>query len=353
MSAAFEIRPRSDIGRERWDAFVDASDQAWLWHRWDLIDALALWPGYRDASYALMDGQGRLLAVMPLHRIVTRVAGVMPVIRLSSLGGPACVAGDGSDKTLSALRDHLLQLLDVNDAISADVQIAPLTPSLEGPGAAKINPLVVAGFANTQTETWMVGLAATPDEIRRRYSELTRRELRKASQSETRVREAAGTKDLEIYYRLHRETYARTGAKPHPIGYFQAIFEKFQPRGLARILFAERRGNVVAAQNTGRYKAGAVYWTGASISEKEGGENRVLFDTQIMAARDDGCTRYETGQAFVNSSDAKELGLSRFKRSFGADMRPFYRGVLHSQRLRFRVLRGLHGMVQTLRSARP
>lgn len=351
MSAAFEIRSRSDVGRERWDAFVDASDQAWLWHRWDLIDALALWPGYRDASYAVVDGQGRLLAVMPLHRNVTRVAGVMPVVRLSSLGGPAYVSGHGSDKTLSALREHLLQLLADNDALSADAQIAPLTPSLDGQAA--INPLIAAGFANTQTETWMVDLAPTPDEIRRRYSELTRRELRKASQSDIRVREAAGTKDLEIYYRLHTETYARTGAKPHPIGYFQAIFEKFQPQGFARILFAERRGDVVAAQNTGRYKAGAVYWTGASISEKEGGENRILFDAQIMAAREDGCTRYETGQAFVNSSDAKELGLSRFKRSFGAEMRPFFRGVLHSQRLGFRVLRGLREMVQTVRSARP
>src|SRR6185369_10938994 len=110
MSIAIEIRPRSDIGRERWDAFVDASNQAWLWHRWDLIDALALWPGYRDASYALVDGQGRLIAVMPLHRIVTRVAGVMPVVRLSSLGGPACSTVHGTDKVLSALRDHLLQL---------------------------------------------------------------------------------------------------------------------------------------------------------------------------------------------------------------------------------------------------
>ena len=99
------------------------------------------------------------------------------------------------------------------------------------------------------------------------------------------MREAAGTKDLDIYYKLHLETYHRTGARPHPFDYFQAIFEKFQPAGLARILFAERQGKVVAAQNTGLYKAGAFYWTGASISEKEGGENRLLLDAQIMAAR--------------------------------------------------------------------
>jgi lipid II:glycine glycyltransferase (peptidoglycan interpeptide bridge formation enzyme) len=173
--------------------------------------------------------------------------------------------------------------------------------------------------------------------------------LRKASQFDIRLREAAGPKDIDIYYRLHLETYSRTAAKPHPLEYFQAIFEKFQPRGLARILFAERRGDVVAAQNTGRYKAGAVYWTGASISEKEGGENRLLFDAQIMAARDDGCARYETGQAFVNSTDAKELGLSRFKRSFGAEMHPFYRGVLHSKRRSFRLLWGLREMMQTVR----
>jgi hypothetical protein len=353
MPAAFEIRSRLDVGREQWDQFVDESDEAWLWHRWDMVEALALWPGYKDASFALTDGQGRLLALMPLHCVTTRLAGVMPLVRLMSLGGPACAPAPARKKVLLELHDRILQLMADNNAVASEVRVAALTPWLQASGAPKVNPLIVAGFENTQTETWTVDLNDTPEQIRRRYSELTRRELRKVSQSELRLREAAGTKDLEIYYRLHLETYARTGARPHPVAYFQAIFEKFQPRGLARILFAERKGAVVAAQNTGRYKAGAIYWTGASVSNKEGGENRMLFDAQIIAARAEGFRCYETGQAFINSSNAKDRGLSRFKQSFGADLQPYYRGVLYSQRLSVRFMRGLRSMAQTVWNSRP
>jgi len=355
MSADINIRPRGEISPEKWDAFVDASDEAWLWHRWDLIDALSLWRGYQDASIAFVDDRDAILAVMPMHRTVVRAACVIPLIRFTSLGGPAC-AGDLPANlranVLSALHDHLLQLVVENNAIAVEAQIAALTPTLNIAAAPKVNPLIFSGFENTQTETWMVDLTRPDDQIRKRYSELTRRELRKASQGDIRMREAAGPQDLDIYYQLHLETYGRTGAKPHPLGYFQAIFEKFQPRGLARILFAERHGKVQAAQNTGRYKSGAIYWTGASISEKEGGENRLLFDAQIMAARAEGFIRYETGQAFVNSNDAKATGLSRFKRSFGAEMYPFYRGVLYSPRLSFRLLGGVREMLQTVRNVR-
>jgi lipid II:glycine glycyltransferase (peptidoglycan interpeptide bridge formation enzyme) len=254
------------------------------------------------------------------------------------------------DSVLSALKDHLRHLLAKENAIVAEAQIAPLTPSLVHSRNSKVNPLIVLDFDNTQAETWMVDLSSAPDEIRRKYSELTRRELRKAARSDITLREASGTRDLEAYYRLHLETYSRTGATPHPIEYFQAIFERFQPSGLSRILFAERDGRIVAAQNTGRYKTGAIYWTGASVSEKAGGENRLLFDAQIMAARADGFAFYETGQAFVNSKDSKESGLSNFKRSFGAELYPYYQGILHSSRLVFRGLWSLRHLMRAVRN---
>jgi len=353
MVQTIEIRPRRDVAREKWDAFVEANDEAWFWHRGDLIEALALWHDHQDASFAVVDRRGALLALMPLHRKVVRVARVVPIVHFTSLGGPACAKALSSSeraKVLSVLRDHLLGLILKHNALALEVQVAPLTPSLNGASAPKYNPLILAGLANTQTETWMVDLTGTPDEIRKRYSESTRQELRKATKADIQLREAAGTKDLDIYYKLHLETYHRTGARPHPFDYFQAIFEKFQPAGLARILFAERQGKVVAAQNTGLYKAGAFYWTGASISEKEGGENRLLLDAQIMAARAGGFTRYETGQAFVNTTDAKERGLSHFKRSFGASLHPYYRGVLNSARLSSRIIWGLRAMYRTLRT---
>src|SRR5450759_5111101 len=110
MSAAIQILPRVEVARDKWDAFVEASDEAWLWHRGDLIEALALWPNHQDASFAVVDGRGALLALMPLHRKVVRVARVVPFVHLTSLGGPACAAALSlaeRAKVLSVLRSHL------------------------------------------------------------------------------------------------------------------------------------------------------------------------------------------------------------------------------------------------------
>ena len=355
MPSVLQIRPRVEISKDKWDAFVDSSDEAWLWHRYDLIEALSTWPTYLDISFAIVDEHDTLLAVVPLHRQARTYLKLFPVVRLTSLGGPACATQlclSTRAQVLLTVYENLKFLVSNTGALGLEIKLAPLAPWLHSSSAPKVNPLVIAGMENRQTETWIVDLASTPEDIRKRYSELTRRELRKAKGLEFRLREASGTKDIDVYYKLHLETYKRTGATPHPIDYFRMIFEKFQSRGLARILFAERRGEVVAAQNTGQYKTGAIYWTGASISEKEGGENRLLFDAQIMASRAAGCRYYETGQAFVNFGDAKDAGLSRFKRSFGAELYPFYRGFLPSPRLALQGAWRLNDLIWMMRNAR-
>jgi len=292
---------------------------------------------------------------MPLHRVTARVAAVLPLVRLNSLGGPACAPSlppKVRTAVLSHLCEYLLQIASVSAAIVVEAQIAPLTPCLYKPNAPKVNPLVPAGFENTQGETWMVDLTGSPEDIRSRYSDSTRYELRKSNRSTFYVREATGLKDFDTYYRLHLETCARTGAVPHADAYFRAIFERFVPFGLARILFLERDSEVVAAHNTALYKGGALYWTGASLSDKEGGDNRVLMDAQIIVARENGCARYETGEAFVNPRTSKERGLSHFKRSFGAELHPFYRGLLRPERLSSRILLGLREMLPKVRGPR-
>lgn len=356
MSERFHVRERAEIACADWDAFVDSSSQAWLWHRSELITALALWPGRTDASFAVCDDAGRILAVMPMHRTRARIARVMTVVRFNSLGGPAC--GDWLPSrqradVLSTLDARIDTMMADEGALSCEAQLSPLTPSQRSAHPAAIDPLAAVGFTDDSTSTWMVDLEGTVDAIRRKYSSLTRRELRKAENSGLRIREADGSRDLDTYYRLHLETYGRTGARPLPISYFQAIFETCRPARFARILFAERGGAVVAAQNTALYKKGSVYWTGASATDKAGGENRILFDAQIVAARSDGCLLYETGEAFPDTADAKERGLSQFKRSFGARTEPYRRGTRASPNAVLRILWNLRSMIPRSVSALP
>ena len=330
MRGALRVRTRAEIPRAEWDAFADASSEAWLWHRSDLIGAQTFWPGRSDSSFAVCDGADRILALMPLHRTRARIARSIDIVRFNSLGGHACadwLRPDCRSDVLSTIETELHARMRRERAVSFELQIAPLTPSLRDPRHGADNPALALGLADCSTHTWMVDLARPADEIRRNYSSLTRRELRKSESRRITIREAQGSRDLETYYRLHLETYGRTGARPFPINYFQAIFETCIPARFARILFAERAGTVVAAQNTAVYKQGAVYWTGASATDKGAGENRMLFDAQIMAARSAGCLRYETGEAFPETASAKERGLSQFKRSFGASLEAYYRGI--------------------------
>jgi hypothetical protein len=321
--------PRCDIGRETWNAFVDRSDDAWLWHRFEFQEAIATWAGRQDLSFAVVTGGGGgdLLAIVPAQSVRGRWSGRMGLQQLESMGFVACSPELSAKQRHTVSEIAVAKLMDVADRIRAcglEANLWPTTPALQGDRLPRVNPLVQHGFENTATQTWLLDLRPPIDTIRRGYSELARREIRKARAAEGRIREARGDQDLETYYALHRQTYARSGAAPHPREYFSAIFRDFVERGISRVLFYEEDGRVLAAQNTAIYKGAALYWTGASVRERAGA-NRLLFDEQIAYAREVGCRWYDVGEAFP-AATGKLRGLSDFKRSFGGELYPIYRG---------------------------
>ncbi len=349
-AAGYEFRPRAAADRDAWERLVEGSGETWLWHLADMVDGFAAWPGFEDLSFGVHDEQGRLAAIVPLYLTARRIRGIVTHRYMESIGGPACAAGTSASqrkKLLAAVREHLVRLLEEHDAECVDVKISALAPFLRGPQAPRVNPLVEAGFANTQTETWVVDLAPSPEAIRAAYLDGTKYELKRERREPYGVREAAGARDLEIFYALHCETCSRSGREPNPLDYFRRLFEQIVPVGRARIVFFERKGRVMAAQTTALYKGGAYYWHGPSVSDKSGGENRVLCDDQILHARAQGCALYETGDAAFDARDTKQLGLSNYKRSFGGKLVPHYSSRVSSPRLKFRVMRAARDLLRT------
>jgi hypothetical protein len=322
---------RFEVGQEDWDTFVDASDEAWLWHLFDLQDAISTWPGKHDLSFAIGDtalGE-RIVAVIPLHLIEKRRIYAFKWNTLDSLGGPACANGLGVKQKRKILEYAMSQITDLArkyDAVEINFALSPMAPTYRGEGCPRVNPLLDIGCENILTQTWAIELRQSREDIHHAYAELTKRELKKMREMGYEIREAKGTTDIEAYYDLHCETYHRTGVRSHPISYFQQIFEKFVSKGFSRIVFLIRDGDVIAAQNSGLYKKACVYWTGASRSQKGGGENRVLFDDQIFFAKRSGFEWYEIGEVFPNLRCGKLKGLNDFKRSFGGELFPYYRG---------------------------
>jgi len=220
-----------------------------------------------------------------------------------------------------------------------------MAPAFRGERCPRVNPLLYLGCENTQTQTWVVDLRPTEEQLRRAYAEGTREELRKIQRETYQVRTAERA-DLEIYYELHRITYQRSGKPPHPITYFEHIFDHFVSKGFCRIVFFMQNGEVLAAQNTVLYKNAAHYWTAASKLDKPGGANRLLMDEQIMFAKQHGIEWFESGEAFPQLAGGKYKGISDYKKSFGSVLYPFFKGrVVTRPKLHAAVdfLHALHG----------
>src|SRR5512133_2720390 len=83
------IKPRTEISREQWDSFAAKSPYAWLYHTYDMQDAIATWPGKSDLSFALVDEEnsGEIVTIVPLHRLDRPFLKLFPNSHLESMGG--------------------------------------------------------------------------------------------------------------------------------------------------------------------------------------------------------------------------------------------------------------------------
>lgn len=331
-----QFLPRAEIERCKWNRFVDANDEAWLWHRSEFIDARSTWSACKDASFGIVDAQGNLLALVPLYLTKGYYYGNVnqSTIWLYSEGGPATAGAPRSKwkrDITAAIREYLPRLIVQLGAAYLKARISALAPFLRKTDGPRANPLYDFEFENSSGATWMVDLTPPAEEIRRRYSELTRRWLKKVDSRSLCIREAEGNRDLEIYYELHLETVARLNTTPEPFEFFKLIFENMIPLQHARIVFLEEGGRVTAAHIMAIFKEGAYYWMNSSCSERSGYQNRVLVDNQILTARDRGCVQFEAGKAFVPGDYAPLVrGTSDFKRSFGSELVTSHEGRIPS-----------------------
>lgn len=323
--------PRNEVDKELWDAFADVSDEAWLYHRFDLQDTMSTWRGKHDSSFAVIDSssEGKILAVMPLH-ILEDSKG--KIVALHSVGGPACDNNTRENqklKVLDFIMDHLKSMALKFDAQRIDVILSPMAPAYRGARCPRVNPLLQTGFHNSLTQTYVINLQNSEEEIWEKMHKQCRTHIRKAEKEGCAVREASTFSDIETYYEIHCETYHRTGVPPHPFEYFKLIWENCTTKGYSYFFLAERNGHIIAADNEAYYKNAMSGWTAAGRDEASKiGANNLLHWHAIRWAQKKGCEWYESGEGFPDITQGKEKGLTDFKKSFGGEMYPFYRGEI-------------------------
>ena len=339
----FLIKSRLDVPPEAWDSFADKSDEAWLWHRYVFQDTLATW-GKTDHSFAVFDeaSPGSLIAICPLHLTKSNLVRVIPYHTLDSLGGIALQNELGTKyrrKISEFIRNHLLTLAQQQNVAEINLTLSPMAPAYRGENCPRVNPLLELGCLNSLTQTYVLNLQNGSGKIWDGMETRARTLIRKAEKSGVTVR-LASSRDIDIYYDLHCQTYQRNHITPHPKAYFKAIGDYFLPEGLSVIFLAELDGKIVAAENFGFYKNGTNYWTGASsVQGLELGASSLLqwYAIQHMVAQK--AEWYEVGEGFPATRTGKAKGLNDFKKSFGGELYPYYRGRLIRTSWRSKVAR--------------
>jgi hypothetical protein len=324
-----EVRARNEIGEEAWNGFVRESDEAWLWHCFDMPELRAAWPDYHDASFGIEDRDhgGHLVAVVPCF--------VHAHHSLSSVGGPALASSLGRKHKSSVydrVREHLLALAKEKRVHAIGLSLSPLAPAYTGGNCPLVNPLLSLGCENTLTQTLIADIRSGKDALWQKMEGRARTAVRKAEKAGVRVREA-GMDESDTYYRLHCETYDRSGVPAHPAAFFRKVWERFLSDGRCRVWFAEHGGRVAAAESFGIFKGRAIYWMGAASRRGlEVSANSLIQWQALKWMTESGIQWYETGEAFPNIREGKLRGLSDFKQGFGGTLFPFYKGIMRIPR---------------------
>lgn len=334
MGSNFNFSARPDVGIECWNRSADAFPDAWIWHRWEAIDAYATWSNTTDVSFALLDpATSEPVALVPMHLVLGRRPAQRLTGRLESTGGPAYAPTLSPRQRTNAerdVRDALLNIASKEGAHRIELAMAPLAPARNDDAASKVNPLALLGCNDASTQSWVLDLVdRSEDELWRNLEHRVRKTVNKAERGGITARNA-GPDDLPDFLRLHEKAANRNGLPVKPAAYFEAIFKNFLAHGMATgFCAAAPDGQTVAIHIFAVYKNAALYWVVASDEDAlASGANDFIQWHAIKAFAAQGLARYECGEAFPGAPAGKRRRISDFKKGFGGDLAPYYRGIL-------------------------
>jgi SAM-dependent methyltransferase len=323
-----ELVPLSAELAPAWDALVRGSPDGWVfglagWQR--LVLGVAEW-GLRDLSFAAVE-QRRLLGVMPLQLDATGARAAS-----SGFGGSGpIVAGELAPAHRERVRRALLRHGEERARAAGAREISFAVPTVTAAGLARrgVNPFLEEGYEDVSTHTQVIDLAPDEATLLAGLADDARRQIARARSQGYRAERGDWPKLLDDYYRVHVETYRRTGVAPHPRAYFAGIAREMAPAGHAVLLVGYAPdGRPVAFHNDARLGPGALYHTGCSETEHlASGVNYLLFWQAILDAKAEGRSHYESGEVFPGAASGKDHGLSVFKRKFGGETRRFLRAT--------------------------
>lgn len=280
-----------------WARYVDAHPQATLYHSlaWRRLVQAAF--GHQT-HYLYAHAGGRLVGVLPLVRLRTRVFG-----------------------------DFLVSLPHVNygGALADSAATAQALLDAAGARAAALGCRHVefrdtcrrAGWpARTEKVVMELSLPASAEELWASFDSKLRAQIRRADKEGIEI-VRGGAELLPQFYAVFARNMRDLGTPVYGRGFFTAIFAGFSQA--ATLVVCRQRGRPVAAGFLLRYRERLEIPWAASVREYNRiGVNMALYWAALRFAIEQGSRVFDFGRSTVDS------GTYRFKKQWGAVPRPLY-----------------------------
>lgn len=335
-----DIIPFANIGKERWDAFCDASPEAWLRHRSEgLRAALALEARSKDHSFGITR-DGTLVAIAPLvtqpligtdelefaFSVNTRPSDT------HSLPTPApALVGSLSPADQETVRAECFEEIDRRAhslrVARSRMLIDPLTFAAQGTTVIS-NPLIEFGYVDASTVTHIVDLCRDEGTLRSRISKGHRSDLTFAEKHDYEIDFFDADSVTEEMWDLFTGLYELAAGRP--IGTSNRLKEIFERlRSGFALLSLTRRGHdeYLSGALVTVYKRSASYGMAATDPRYRRlrgiGQFQQWHIMQELKRRS--FERYDMG--WQSGNTPKEAAIANFKRHFGGDPLPLWIGI--------------------------
>ena len=308
VAAAVNVVEMDPLGDPDWKAFVEGRRDGLIYHHPEWLEALELGYGHSPVGLACRGTSGELLGVLPL----CEARGLLSGRRLVSLphtpvAGPLTT---GPAATTALLRAAIRRTKGPH---ASRLQIKARSAELDG--------LVDGLVGRPWSETYARELPARTEELRfgnsRNHSRL-KWAMNKAQRDGVEARDAASEADLRAWYRLYLITMRSHAVPPRPYAFFQALWTSLRPKGLMRLLLAERRegGHLRLLAGSMFLSAGETYFYAFNGCERRDFELRPNYLIQWRAIHD-AC---EAGMRWYDMGEVEpgQDGLAMFKHKWGA-----------------------------------
>ncbi|MBL7078466.1 peptidoglycan bridge formation glycyltransferase FemA/FemB family protein [Candidatus Shapirobacteria bacterium] len=184
--------------------------------------------------------------------------------------------------------------------------------------------LVKSAKTTFDPHTFVLNLKKKEEELLESFQGKTRYNLRLSQRKGVKVVEESTPAGLTIFTNLlFEETVKRQGFYLHNPEYFKKLWEKLAPAGIAKILLAKYKSNVLAAWMIFSWKKTLYYPYGASSNQFRNlmASNLICWEA-IRLGKKLGCEQFDMWGSLPPEADSDHpwYGFHRFKLGYGGDL---------------------------------